>query len=162
MNWWNSGPELVGPDLVRVPVPMPEDGLRANNAYLLGGESGVSVIDPGLRSREAYSALNGGLSLLGAGLGDMDLSLSRTPIGTTTRWRCNFVASAMGEYSSAIMSGQASKAYRLKADRGEATSSAGFSKLARHWTSSKPCATMTSLSTSLTGKIQTTGSSTDR
>jgi glyoxylase-like metal-dependent hydrolase (beta-lactamase superfamily II) len=54
---------------------MPEAGLRANNAYLVGGDFGVSVIDPGLRSEGARSALEAGLSMLGAGLGDLDVSL---------------------------------------------------------------------------------------
>lgn len=74
-HWWNSGPELVRPGLVRVPVPMPADGLRANNAYLLAGASGITVIDPGLRSPRAYGALKDGLRLLGAGVGDLSLSL---------------------------------------------------------------------------------------
>lgn len=71
LHWWNSGPELVTPGLVRVPVPMPTDGLRANNAYLLAGDAEITAIDPGYPGAETAGRLADGLALLGAQLGDL-------------------------------------------------------------------------------------------
>ncbi len=45
--WTHPGPELVAPGLHRIPLPLPMDGLRAINVYLLETDQGLTCVDGG-------------------------------------------------------------------------------------------------------------------
>jgi len=55
----------------RVPLPLPTDGLRAVNVYVLEDEGGLVLIDSGWALEAARRALTSALATLGAGLGDV-------------------------------------------------------------------------------------------
>ena len=55
----------------RVPLPLPTDGLRAVNVYVLEAADGLVLIDSGWALDVARSALARALASLGAGLGDV-------------------------------------------------------------------------------------------
>lgn len=76
--WHEPGTYEVEPGVYRLPLPLPEDGLRAVNTYVVatGSEAGrLTVIDPGPGVEVAHDALVAGLAALGAGPGDVDRAL---------------------------------------------------------------------------------------
>ena len=54
-----------------VPVPIPDNPLRYTLSYLLPGDSGVVIVDPGWNDEETWAALLAGLETSGFGLGDV-------------------------------------------------------------------------------------------
>jgi glyoxylase-like metal-dependent hydrolase (beta-lactamase superfamily II) len=63
--------ESLGAGLWSVPVPMPQSSLRYVLVYLLELDDGVTMIDAGWDTEEAWSALNGGLGKAGYEIGDV-------------------------------------------------------------------------------------------
>ncbi len=62
--WYEPGVWRVAPDVHRIPLPIPEDGLRAVNAYVLTDGHDVAVIDPGPGVEETQAALDAALAAL--------------------------------------------------------------------------------------------------
>src|SRR6516225_92245 len=70
-DWTAPGPYPVAPGVHRVPLPLPSDGLRAVNVYVLEAGEGLVLIDSGWALQQARDALDSALATLGAGLGDV-------------------------------------------------------------------------------------------
>ena len=64
-DWQSPGPEPVAPGIHRIPLPMPSDGLRAVNVYLLSGPDELTLIDGGWAVPEGRAALEEALDQLG-------------------------------------------------------------------------------------------------
>src|SRR5690349_14247398 len=54
-----------------VPVPIPHNPLRYTLCYLIPGDDGIVVVDPGWDSEEGWSALRDGLATAGASQADV-------------------------------------------------------------------------------------------
>lgn len=67
--------ESLGQGLWSVPVPMPQSSLRYVLVYLLERPDGVTLIDAGWDTEEAWSALNAGLAKAGYEIGDVKSAL---------------------------------------------------------------------------------------
>lgn len=63
--------EEVAPGVHRIPVVLPNIGLRSVNVYALVDGEGVDLIDCGMKGAESEGALVAGLARLGVGLGDV-------------------------------------------------------------------------------------------
>ena len=70
-DWTEPGVYPVAPGVHRVPLPLPSDGLRAVNVYVLEAGEGLVLIDSGWALQQARDALDSALATLGAGLGDV-------------------------------------------------------------------------------------------
>lgn len=70
-TWTEPGPETVAPGVHRVPLPLPMDGLRAVNIYVLETEDGLTCIDGGWAIEESRSQLEQALKELGHQLGEI-------------------------------------------------------------------------------------------
>ncbi|MEV7383892.1 MBL fold metallo-hydrolase [Streptomyces lydicus] len=74
-DWTASGPEEVAPEVHRIPLPLPTDGLHAVNVYaVLDGER-VTLIDGGWKIEAAQEALQSALSSLHVKLKDIERCL---------------------------------------------------------------------------------------
>jgi glyoxylase-like metal-dependent hydrolase (beta-lactamase superfamily II) len=69
--WADTGPEPVGPGVHRLPLPLPNDGLRAVNVYVVDLPDGVALIDGGWATPDSLRSLETGLAALGRALGDV-------------------------------------------------------------------------------------------
>jgi len=69
--WAEPGPVEVSPGVVRIPLPLPNDGLRAVNVYALATDDGFVLIDAGWDLPESRSLLAAGLDSLGGSLVDV-------------------------------------------------------------------------------------------
>jgi len=70
-EWAEPGAYPVAPGVHRVPLPLPTDGLRAVNVYVIEAGDGLVLIDSGWALDAAREALTSALASLGAGLGDI-------------------------------------------------------------------------------------------
>ena len=70
-SWTDPGLFTVAPGVHRVPLPLPTDGLRAVNVYVLEDGDGLVLIDSGWALTESREALAAALAALGCGLGDV-------------------------------------------------------------------------------------------
>jgi glyoxylase-like metal-dependent hydrolase (beta-lactamase superfamily II) len=70
-DWADPGLFTVAPGVHRVPLPLPTDGLRAVNVYVLEDGDGLVLIDSGWALAESRQALTAALATLGCGLGDV-------------------------------------------------------------------------------------------
>ena len=70
-HWADPGLFTVAPGVHRVPLPLPTDGLRAVNVYILEDREGLVLIDSGWALAESREALTAALATLGCGLGDV-------------------------------------------------------------------------------------------
>ncbi|GEL18169.1 MBL fold metallo-hydrolase [Pseudonocardia asaccharolytica] len=70
-DWTVSGVFRCAPEVYRIPLPLPNDGLRAVNVYAIADDSGWTLIDSGWAIAAAREQLAAGLAALGAGLGDV-------------------------------------------------------------------------------------------
>lgn len=75
-DWTARGAHAVAPDVHRIPLPLPLDGLSAVNGYLLEGPDGLVLVDPGWASPANEQAVAAALSTLGHGLGDVRICLA--------------------------------------------------------------------------------------
>lgn len=69
--WTEPGAFEVAPGVHRIPLPLPNDGLRAVNVYVLQTEDGLVLVDGGWAIPESAELLGAGLATLGAGLADI-------------------------------------------------------------------------------------------
>lgn len=69
--WTEPGLHAVAPSVYRVPLPMPNDGLRAVNVYVIECDGGVVLIDSGWEVDEARDVLAAALAELGYGWPDV-------------------------------------------------------------------------------------------
>lgn len=69
--WATEGAWPVAPGIHRIPLPLPMDGLRAVNVYVLEADEGLTLIDGGWAIPAARDVFERSLALLGAGLGDL-------------------------------------------------------------------------------------------
>jgi glyoxylase-like metal-dependent hydrolase (beta-lactamase superfamily II) len=63
--------EQVRPDLWSIPVPIPGSPLRYTLSYLIAGESGLVLVDPGMNTEPTWQALQAGLATAGAAVTDL-------------------------------------------------------------------------------------------
>jgi len=70
-RWARPEPETVGPGVHRVPLPLPNDGLRAVNVYVLEEPGGLVLIDGGWAIPEARAVLETALAGIGHDLGEI-------------------------------------------------------------------------------------------
>lgn len=68
-DWTTPGCYVVAPGIHRIPLPMPQDGLRAVNVYAVTGPEGVALVDAGWR-------VPGNLELLESMLHRIDVPLA--------------------------------------------------------------------------------------
>ncbi len=69
--WVEPGAHEVAPGVYRVPLPLPNDGLRAVNVYVVRTDDGLVLIDGGWAIPESAELLGKALATLGAGLPDV-------------------------------------------------------------------------------------------
>lgn len=70
-DWTEPGAFEVAPNVYRIPLPLPNDGLRAVNVYALADSGHVTLIDAGWALPESLERLASALRVLGAGLDDV-------------------------------------------------------------------------------------------
>jgi len=70
-DWTAAGVFRCAPDVYRIPLPLPNDGLRAVNVYAVADGAGWTLVDSGWALAEARELLAAALGELGAGLGDV-------------------------------------------------------------------------------------------
>jgi glyoxylase-like metal-dependent hydrolase (beta-lactamase superfamily II) len=63
--------EPVAPGIHRIPLPLPNDALKAVNVYVVHDDAGVTLIDGGWAVPEALGRLRTGLAELGLGVDDI-------------------------------------------------------------------------------------------
>jgi glyoxylase-like metal-dependent hydrolase (beta-lactamase superfamily II) len=70
-EWAQPGVQEVAAGVHRIPLPLPNDGLRAVNVYALAGDDGLVLVDSGWSIPEARTTLVDGLDTLGRTLADV-------------------------------------------------------------------------------------------
>jgi glyoxylase-like metal-dependent hydrolase (beta-lactamase superfamily II) len=70
-NWTEPGTFEVAPGVYRIPLPLPNDGLRAVNVYALVHGDDLVLIDSGWAIADARSVLDEGLDTLGSAASDV-------------------------------------------------------------------------------------------
>jgi len=70
-DWTRPGVYRCAPDVYRIPLPLPMDGLRAVNVYAVRHGAEITVIDAGWAIPEARELLAAGLAELEAGFEDV-------------------------------------------------------------------------------------------
>jgi hypothetical protein len=73
---WTSKVEQVAPSVHRIPLPLPNDGLRAVNVYAIQGPDGTGLIDGGWFIPEALDTLRNSLAEIGVGIHDITTVLA--------------------------------------------------------------------------------------
>jgi len=71
-EWTEPGTYEVAQDVYRIPLPLPNDGLKAVNVYAITGENSLTLVDSGWALDEAREVLERALKTLGYELGDVD------------------------------------------------------------------------------------------
>jgi glyoxylase-like metal-dependent hydrolase (beta-lactamase superfamily II) len=70
-EWARPGAYAVSPGVWRVPLPLPNDGLRAVNVYVLKDDAELVLIDGGWATGESRELLEKALAVLGVSLHDV-------------------------------------------------------------------------------------------
>lgn len=70
-QWTEPGAYPVGAGVYRIPLPLPQDGLRAVNVYAIADGEQVVLIDSGWALAESVELLTRALAGIGYGLGDI-------------------------------------------------------------------------------------------
>ena len=70
-DWTAPGIYRCAPGVYRIPLPLPNDGLRAVNVYALADGDGVTLVDAGWALAQSREALASALGALGSGLPDV-------------------------------------------------------------------------------------------
>jgi len=70
-DWTTQGTHEVVPGVFRLPLPLPNDGLRAVNVYILVAPDGLVLIDSGWAIAEARTRLDEGLRAIDCTLADV-------------------------------------------------------------------------------------------
>lgn len=71
-DWTTPGLYEVAPGVYRIPLPLPNDGLRAVNVYAVVVGDGLVCVDSGWAVPGARDLLDGALRSMGCGLADID------------------------------------------------------------------------------------------
>jgi glyoxylase-like metal-dependent hydrolase (beta-lactamase superfamily II) len=71
-DWQEPGAHPVAAGIHRIPLPLPQDGLRAVNVYAVTAGNSVTMIDAGWALAESRTRLEQSLKQIDAGLGDID------------------------------------------------------------------------------------------
>ena len=71
-DWTTPGAWEIAPDLFRIPLAMPNNGLRAVNVYAVRDGESVTIIDSGWAVPEARSQLASALQSIGLGLASIE------------------------------------------------------------------------------------------
>ena len=69
--WTEPGAWTVAPGVVRIPLPLPMDGLRAVNVYVMETDDGLVLVDGGWAIPVSRDLFEKGLKELGYGIGDI-------------------------------------------------------------------------------------------
>lgn len=70
-HWSEEGAWEVAPGIHRIPLPLPMDGLKAINVYVIAGDDGLTLVDGGWAIPEAREILDRCLRSIGSGFGDI-------------------------------------------------------------------------------------------
>lgn len=70
-HWSDEGAWEVEPGLWRIPLPLPMDGLKAINVYVIATDDGLTLVDGGWAIPEARELLDRCLRSVGSGFGDI-------------------------------------------------------------------------------------------
>jgi glyoxylase-like metal-dependent hydrolase (beta-lactamase superfamily II) len=70
-HWTAEGAWPVAEGIFRIPLPLPMDGLRAVNVYVITTDEGLVLVDGGWAIPEAREVLDRSLTSIGAGYGDI-------------------------------------------------------------------------------------------
>jgi glyoxylase-like metal-dependent hydrolase (beta-lactamase superfamily II) len=70
-DWTAPGAYDVAPGVFRIPLPLPNDGLRAVNVYAVETDDGLVLVDAGWALPESRHLLSDALGEIGAHLGDI-------------------------------------------------------------------------------------------
>jgi glyoxylase-like metal-dependent hydrolase (beta-lactamase superfamily II) len=70
-HWTEPGAFEVAPGVHRIPLPLPNDALRAVNVYAIRSDDGLVLIDSGWALAEARSQLDDALAAIGSKLTDV-------------------------------------------------------------------------------------------
>ena len=70
-DWTAPGAYDVSPGVFRIPLPLPNDGLRAVNVYAVETDDGLVLVDAGWALAESRHLLSDALGEIGAHLGDI-------------------------------------------------------------------------------------------
>lgn len=70
-RWEEPGAYEVAPGIFRLPLPMPDRGLRAVNVYVIEGDDGLTLIDGGWAFEPSRTALGDALAALGYSVRDI-------------------------------------------------------------------------------------------
>src|SRR6516165_8523037 len=70
-TWAEPGVFEVAPDIFRIPLPLPNDGLRAVNVYVIRTERSAVLVDAGWTIEPGREALAAGLDALDLGFTDI-------------------------------------------------------------------------------------------
>lgn len=70
-DWAEPGTYQVAPHIFRIPLPLPNDGLKAVNVYAIEDGNSITLVDSGWALSESRDALTRALKVLGASLGDV-------------------------------------------------------------------------------------------
>lgn len=69
--WVEPGAELVAPGIHRIPLPLPQDGLRAVNIYAIETGTGLTLVDGGWAIPQARELLAASLDHIGHAVADV-------------------------------------------------------------------------------------------
>jgi glyoxylase-like metal-dependent hydrolase (beta-lactamase superfamily II) len=70
-DWTEPGAYEVSSGIYRLPLPMPNDGLRAVNVYAIDADEGLLLVDGGWALAEAREALEKALGTIGHGVSEI-------------------------------------------------------------------------------------------
>ncbi|MCM0621503.1 MBL fold metallo-hydrolase [Nocardioides bruguierae] len=70
-HWSDPGAWPAAPGVHRIPLPLPEDGLKAVNVYAIEADDGLVLVDGGWAIPQARELLESSLRSIGSGLGDV-------------------------------------------------------------------------------------------
>jgi glyoxylase-like metal-dependent hydrolase (beta-lactamase superfamily II) len=70
-GWADPGAFEVAPGVYRIPLPLPQDALRAVNVYAVAADDGLALIDGGWAMAQSLQVLAAGLAAVGRDLGEV-------------------------------------------------------------------------------------------
>ncbi|MGW3472109.1 MBL fold metallo-hydrolase [Saccharopolyspora sp. NPDC000995] len=101
-EWMEPGAYEVAPGVHRIPLPLPNDGLRAVNVYAIADGDTLTLIDGGWALEESREQLAAALRGIGAGLGD----ISRFLVTHAHRDHYTQAVALRREYGSKVLLGE--------------------------------------------------------
>jgi glyoxylase-like metal-dependent hydrolase (beta-lactamase superfamily II) len=104
-HWTVEGAWQVAEGIHRIPLPLPLDGLKAVNVYVIATDDGLVLIDGGWAIEAAREVLERGLRQLGAGFED----ISRFLVTHVHRDHYTMAAVLSGEYGAHLSLGSDEK-----------------------------------------------------